>query len=397
MPDLSDLFSAASVTGETESSNDILTVSHDFRKIDIPKNKKLAGVTSDEQVNTIIFQCERYYGGVDLSEFSFRINYKNANGEGDQYLVTEKTVTEDMITFAWVVGRHACAYAGTIQFIVCAVKTGDGGVIQQEYNTAIHQLKVEQGLETSEDVYELAIDFIEQFRQDAEFVHEMAEHNEDSEAYAVGTRNGVAVEETDPAYHHNSFWYAQKADLEADDSEAWANGQRNGVNVQTNDPAYQNNSKWYSVQAANEADTSEAWAIGMKNGVEVPSTDVTHQNNSKWYAEKSLETEARVKDLMLSGVTVVTNLINSDVTIAPEAETRYIFGELLSLTVSDWPSIGIVDIMFETGDTPTVLTIPEDTLFPDWMAIDYHNLEQNTTYELSVEDKKAVIIAWTRH
>ena len=397
MPDLSDLFSAASVTGETENSNDILTVSHDFRKIDIPKTKKLAGVTSDEQVNTILFQCERYYGGVDLSEFSFRINYKNANGEGDQYLVTEKTVTDDMITFAWVVGRHACAYAGTIQFIVCAVKTGDGGVIQQEYNTAIHQLKVEQGLETSEDVYELAIDFIEQFRQDAEFVHEMAEHNEDSEAYAVGTKGGTPVPTTDPAYHNNSKWHSEQAATEADNSEAWAKGTKNETPVLPTDPAYHNNSKWYSEQAATEADSSESWAKGQKNGVDVDSTDATYHNNSKWYSEKSLETEARVKDLMISGMTIVRDAASTDVSIAPEAESRYIYGVLSSLTVTEWPPIGIVDIVFQSGDEPTVLTLPEETLFPDWLLIDPYSLSTSTVYELSVEDGKAVIVSWSTY
>lgn len=33
----------------------------------------------------------------------------------------------------------------------------------------------------------------------------------DSEAYAIGTRDGTAVESTDPTYHNNSKWYAEQA------------------------------------------------------------------------------------------------------------------------------------------------------------------------------------------
>ena len=395
MADLSDLFQAASVTAGSEDTNDYLVISHDFRKIDIPKSKRLAGVTSDEQVNTILFRCDRYYGETDLNDFTFRINYKNANGEGDQFLVEDRAASDDTIIFAWTVGRHACQYAGTIQFVVCAIKSGEGGVVQKEYNTAIHQLEVKQGLETSEEVHESIIDLVEQIRHDVAFVHEMAEHNEDSEAYAVGTRGGEAVDTDDPAYQNSSKWHAEKAGTEADDSEAWANGQRDGVDVPDTDPAYQNNAKWYSDKAADEADDSEAWAKGQRNGIDVLSNDPAYQNNSKWYSDKTLETEAHVKNLMLTGTAVVRNTNATVITVAPEAETRYIYGMLDSLTVTEWPEVGIVDISFSSGSTPTVLNLPANTLFPDWLNIDPNSLFANTSYELSVEDNKAVIIAWT--
>lgn len=38
-----------------------------------------------------------------------------------------------------------------------------------------------------------------------------AQSEEDSEAWAVGTRNGVAVQSTDPAYHNNAKYYADEA------------------------------------------------------------------------------------------------------------------------------------------------------------------------------------------
>jgi hypothetical protein len=166
VPDLDELFSAASVVGEETENVDWFVISHDFRTISIPSNKKLAGVTSDEKVNRLYFKCPKYYGDVDLSDFSFRINYRNGNGEGDQYLVTDKDTTGDDITFTWLVGRNACRYPGSISFIVCAVETDVVSVVQREYNTAIHTLQVVQGLETSEDVHREVYDVVAQLQSE---------------------------------------------------------------------------------------------------------------------------------------------------------------------------------------------------------------------------------------
>ena len=80
---------------------------------------------------------------------------------------------------------------------------------------------------------------------------------EESEAWAVGTKDGVPVEETDVQYHNNSKYYAESiegdaeaAQESAEDSEAWAVGKRSGTDVPSTDPAYQNNSKFYSDRAA---------------------------------------------------------------------------------------------------------------------------------------------------
>ena len=138
---------------------DYLEISHDFRKITIPSSKQLLGVTSDENVNVIHFRCPRYYGDIDLNNFIFRINYLNANNEGDQYLVTDKEIDGDNLTFSWTAGRHACEYSGNVKFIVCAF-VSNNGVISQEYNTAIHTMQVIQGLETGEDIVEENYDII---------------------------------------------------------------------------------------------------------------------------------------------------------------------------------------------------------------------------------------------
>lgn len=167
MSDLDSLFDEATVVGiDFEDDNNLLVIDHDFRTIEIPSNKKLLGVTSDSRVNILRFIAPRYYNGIDLSLFDFRINYMNANGEGDLYVVQNPVIGDDYIQFNWVVGHHACLYNGDVSFIVCAklfLEGSDPPVIAREYNTAVHKLPVINGLEVEEIVYEANYDIIDQF------------------------------------------------------------------------------------------------------------------------------------------------------------------------------------------------------------------------------------------
>lgn len=330
---LNDLFDEASVVGDETEEIDWFVISHDFRTITIPTNKKLAGVTSDEKVNKLYFKCPRTYGEVDLNEFNFRINYTNAQGEGDKYIVMDKTVVDDEIHFTWLVGRHACEYAGNINFIVCAVDTGEQSVIAREYNTAIHTLQVVQGIETDEAIEEAVYDVVEQFQEDFETLRHMDE-------YMMEIRDDMTQ----------------------------------------------------IGEAGDYADASEAYAIGTKRGVEVTSADPAYQNNSKWYSEVAGEHETTCRNLMMSGMLIHEDLTSIDITLAAEAEMRYIYGELYTLTISSLPATGIVDISFVSGSTPTVLLFPAGANIPEWF--DPTDLNANTNYELSIEDNKVVISEW---
>lgn len=186
-----ELFNEATVNGEEDEEEqggtEYLLIDHNFRKITIPSTKQLAGVTSDEDVNIIHFKCPKVCTDVDLSEFDFRINYMNAGDEGDIYLVRDKKVEGDYITFSWMIHRNACKYAGNIQFIVCAKLFGDTEDIVREYNTAIHTLRVAQGLETTEDLrpdYDANTDAIEQFLKNLQTVYMMSEDIENLKSRA---------------------------------------------------------------------------------------------------------------------------------------------------------------------------------------------------------------------
>lgn len=116
---------------------------------------------------------------------------------------------------------------------------------------------------------------------------EAEDYSEDSEAWAVGQRDGVDVPSTDPTYENNSKYYASQAGAHVENAEAWAVGERGGVPVTSGDDTYENNSKYYAGQADDSAEDSEAYAIGKRNGVDVTSGDVAYENNSKYYSGQS--------------------------------------------------------------------------------------------------------------
>lgn len=144
-----------------EEEEELFVIDNELRTITIPSNIQNVGVESDEDVRRLRFQMPKQYGEVDLSAFDVRVNYLNANKEGDVYVVTDKEVSGDHMTFSWLLSRNAMAYKGTIRFIVCLKKIDEDGIVQQEFNTTVAQLAVLEGLETTEKMIQENKDLIE--------------------------------------------------------------------------------------------------------------------------------------------------------------------------------------------------------------------------------------------
>ena len=77
--------------------------------------------------------------------------------------------------------------------------------------------------------------------------------------------------------------------------------------------------------------------------------------------------------------------------ITCEASHKYICGEVSTLSITA-PQSGIVDVVFESGTTPTILTTSGIT-FPEWF--DPTDIEADATYEINVSDGLGVISIWS--
>lgn len=145
-------------------ANEKIIINDDLRTMQIPSSIVLLGVESDDDVNRIPFQMPKEYCGFDLSTFEARINYMNANGDGDIYIVDDLSADGDdssLMDFSWLVGRNACAYKGNTKFIVCLKKFDEDQNVIQEFNTTVYSLPVLEGLETTEAVVQQNPDIIE--------------------------------------------------------------------------------------------------------------------------------------------------------------------------------------------------------------------------------------------
>ena len=148
-----------------ELADDVLIVDLESRIINIPKTVTTIGVESDDDVLLLHFSMPRNFCGTDLSTFGININYLNAKGGGDLYEVKNPVISDNEITFDWLVGRNATIYKGNVNFNVCLKYTENGEVLR-EINTTVATLPVLKGLETGEAVVLEYADVLEQWKSE---------------------------------------------------------------------------------------------------------------------------------------------------------------------------------------------------------------------------------------
>lgn len=155
------LTGAAETIPDAEVNNKVIRIDSNLRTMSIPAEFGPLGVESDDDVNKVQFEIPRYYGEIDLSTFEVRINYMNANGDGDIYDVIDLNIVEDNLVFSWLVGSLALAYKGDVKFIVCFKKLNEDFTVSKEFNTTLASLPVLEGLEPSKHLIDVYPDIIE--------------------------------------------------------------------------------------------------------------------------------------------------------------------------------------------------------------------------------------------
>ena len=142
---------------------DVLVVDKDSRTVRVPAGFVL-GVESDEDTNKVTMKVPRWVGNdgdIDLSLFSLRIVYVNANGIKGTHSIadvaawTSQDDTEfpdakaggQFLKVVWPLSRLATAGRGKTFFSLCAITQSAAGDTINEWNTEICGLTVKQGLE----------------------------------------------------------------------------------------------------------------------------------------------------------------------------------------------------------------------------------------------------------
>lgn len=100
----------------------MIVINSSTRQFNIPGADMTFGVEADAGSERKYFQCPRYVGNkLDIASSFVRINYRNANGEIDSYLVEDLTVDGENVLFSWELSPKVTAYKGQIRFVMCVV------------------------------------------------------------------------------------------------------------------------------------------------------------------------------------------------------------------------------------------------------------------------------------
>ena len=124
------------------------------RYIVVPEELHKIAVQYDHNVETVTFDCPRYWDGLDMSEMHVYINYMRSDGEVGMSLAKNITIDEndsDVKHFDWTIPRGATLTSGSLSFSVCIKKPTPNGDEENHWNSERNnQLTVSPGLEYEE-------------------------------------------------------------------------------------------------------------------------------------------------------------------------------------------------------------------------------------------------------
>ena len=120
--------------------------------------------------------------------------------------------------------------------------------------------------------------------------------------------------------------------------------------------------------------------------------DTTQSASSNAVGDYTEDAKSAISEMLGGSVSVS----GTAPTINAKAGIRYVCGEVLSLDIT-LPASGVVDVVFTSGSTKTVLTItPPTGQTIKWAnGFDPENLDADTTYEINIMDGLGVAASWT--
>lgn len=144
----------------------------DDRVISVPKELQRIAVQYDHDVETVTFDCPRYWDDLDMSTLSIYINYMRKDRLVGVYKATDisiDTTNERIMHFNWKVSRNVTEVVGQIKFLVC-IKKGDAeGNEVNHWNSELNtEMYISEGLEAGEDFFDLYPDVILQWENEVQ-------------------------------------------------------------------------------------------------------------------------------------------------------------------------------------------------------------------------------------
>lgn len=147
------------------------------RFISVPQELQRIAVQYDHDVETVTFDCPRYWDDLDMSQLSIYINYMRKDRYVGCYKATDISVDETntrVMHFNWKISRNVSEVAGQLKFLVCVKKGDADGYEVNHWNSELNtEMYISEGLETGEAVLESYPDVISQWENEVQQVKDI--------------------------------------------------------------------------------------------------------------------------------------------------------------------------------------------------------------------------------
>ena len=151
---------------------------------------------------------------------------------------------------------------------------------------------------------------------------------------------------------------------------------------------------FYKSAAQNNAVTINKQHLSTFYGLAKAAGDTTQSSSSNAVGTYTDSAKTAIKNMLGvidGGGTISETITGTDPTITAQNNFRYMCGELYTLNFTPCVS-GVCEVIFTSGATPTVLTLPDTVRMPAWWT----GVEANTTYEISIVDGVyGAVMSWS--
>lgn len=156
----------------------------DDRFISVPKELQRIAVQYDHDVETVTFDCPRYWDGLDMSELRIYINYMRKDREVACYKATDITVDDvdaSIMHFNWTISRNVTEVKGELKFLVCIKKGDEDGNEVNHWNSELNtEMYISEGLEVEPSIFDPYPDIIGQWEDEVQRVKDILLEARDS-------------------------------------------------------------------------------------------------------------------------------------------------------------------------------------------------------------------------
>lgn len=146
----------------------------DDRIVSVPKELQRIAVQYDHDVETVTFDCPRYWDGLDMSKMNIYVNYMRKDRYVDSYKTTDimvDTADPNVMHFNWTISRNVSKVSGGLKFLVCIKKSDAEGFEINHWNSELNnEMYVSEGLEADPSILDPYPDIFSQWENEVNAV-----------------------------------------------------------------------------------------------------------------------------------------------------------------------------------------------------------------------------------